>query len=99
MAVTNEPRAPQAPWLKEVEGVLERAWGEGRKQLFEHEVYEILSSLGIRTPSHVFVRDEREITRGILGMLGSCRVILRPGEREPPRLQGERGLRPRHLLQ
>ena len=77
MAVAHEPPAQQAPWLQEVEEVLERVWGEGRKQLYEHEVYEILGSLGLRTPAHAFIRREDDITRNVLSGLGSGKIVLK----------------------
>jgi acyl-CoA synthetase (NDP forming) len=87
---------PGTPWLQEIESVLEKAFGEGRTQLFEHEVYSMLSSLGIRTPSHVIVSDEREITRGILGMLGGGRVILKVVSREIAHKRKAGGIRVAH---
>jgi len=64
-------------WIKNVEAVLERAAREGREQLFEHEVYEILTELEIPTPVYMRVGDQEEITRETLSLFGSDRVVLK----------------------
>ena len=50
-------------WEEKTDLVLEKAWNEERTQLFEHEVYEILKSLGIATPIHSFITKEDDINR------------------------------------
>jgi acyl-CoA synthetase (NDP forming) len=65
------------PWSKKIETILGNAHGEGRKQLFEHEVYSILSHLGIATPTHSFVRHGEEITNETLSGFGSSRIVLK----------------------
>jgi len=64
-------------WKHAVHTILENAHREERNRLFEHEVYEILASMGIRTPSYVFVRDERDITRNTLSLFASSRIVLK----------------------
>jgi len=64
-------------WTREVERILEEARAEGRGQLFEHEVYEILRFMGIRTPTHLIVRDDRDITHSSLSVFGSERVVIK----------------------
>ena len=39
----------QKDWEEKTDQILESAWKEGRNQLFEHEVYEIINLLGIKT--------------------------------------------------
>ena len=65
------------PWAQKIETILTNAHGEGREQLFEHEVYSILSHLGITTPTHSFARHEEEITGETLSSFGSSRIVLK----------------------
>ncbi|MBI9105699.1 MAG: acetate--CoA ligase family protein [Spirochaetales bacterium] len=62
---------------KEIEEVIEAAWGQGRRQLFEHEVYSILEILYIRTPVYRKIDSEEEITRELLSSFGSSRVVMK----------------------
>ena len=64
-------------WQKEVNGILSEAFRRGRSQLYEHEVYRILSSLDIRTPVWEFITSPEEITRELLSRFGSSRVVLK----------------------
>jgi acyl-CoA synthetase (NDP forming) len=73
----RHPPAGEPAWAASVEAILEGAWGEGRGQLFEHEVYEILAALGLKTPRHVVVREEKDITRWVLSVLGGSRIVLK----------------------
>ena len=64
-------------WQVEVEKILEAAFGEGRRRLYEHEVYRILATLDIRTPGWKFLTKAEEITQGILDCLEGNRVVLK----------------------
>jgi 3-hydroxypropionyl-CoA synthetase (ADP-forming) len=64
-------------WARNVETVLARAQAEGRGQLYEHEVYEILAELELATPRHVFVRDARDVSHGTLALFGTERIVLK----------------------
>ncbi len=64
-------------WEEKTDLVLEKAWNEERTQLFEHEVYEILKSLGIATPIHSFITKEDDINRNFLNSFGSSKVVLK----------------------
>ncbi len=77
MREVKHPSGPQPAWAAAVEAILDGASREGRRQLFEHEVYAILAALGLKTPRHVLVREERDITRGLLSAFGSGRVVLK----------------------
>ena len=68
---------PSAAWVQDVEKILAAAWDQGRSQLFEHEVYEILAFMGLRTPTYIIVRDERDVTHSALSVFGSDRVVLK----------------------
>ena len=74
----NEFRpAENQPWVRTVETILENASAEGRQQLFEHEVYEILAELKIKTPTYIIARDEKDITRSTLSVFSSARIVLK----------------------
>ena len=74
----NKGRIEQnQPWLRSVETILEKAAGEGRNQLFEYEVYEILAELRIPTPTYIMARDERDITHSNLAVFSSERIVLK----------------------
>ena len=64
-------------WARNVETVLARAHAEGRRQLYEHEVYEILAELELSTPRHVFVRDARDVSHATLSLFGTERIVVK----------------------
>ena len=61
----------------EIEKIIENAWTQGRKQLYEYEVYQILDILYIRTPLYYRLESEEDITREMLSSFGSSRVVLK----------------------
>jgi len=65
------------PWMRAVETILEKAAAEGRAQLYEYEVYEILTELRIPTPTYIIARDERDITHSTLAVFSSERIVLK----------------------
>jgi 3-hydroxypropionyl-CoA synthetase (ADP-forming) len=69
--------AENQPWLNSVETVIENAAAEGRQQLFEYEVYEILAELRIKTPTYIIARDEKDITHSTLSVFSSDRIVLK----------------------
>ena len=69
--------AENQPWVRTVETILESASAEGRQQLFEHEVYEILAELQIKTPTYIIARDEKDITHSTLSVFSSDRIVLK----------------------
>ena len=64
-------------WLTKIEAVLEKAESEGRAQLYEYEVYSILSILGIRIPVHKKVDRPEDVTRDMLSFFGSSRIVMK----------------------
>jgi acyl-CoA synthetase (NDP forming) len=64
-------------WVHRVDELLADAAGSGRTQLFEHEVYRILSFLNIQTPSHRFIAHEGEVSNETLSQFGSDRIVLK----------------------
>lgn len=65
------------PWVRKVETILEKAREEGRYRLFEHEVYEILEKLRIKTPTHTTIHHEDEITNNTLSNFSNNRIVLK----------------------
>jgi succinyl-CoA synthetase beta subunit len=60
-----------------IERALKKAHNEQRYTLFEHEVYGILSKLGVRTPAHIFIKNEKNITANTLSIFSSDRIVLK----------------------
>jgi 3-hydroxypropionyl-CoA synthetase (ADP-forming) len=69
--------AQNQPWMRSVEMILEKAAAEGRRQLYEYEVYEILTELRIPTPTTIIAREERDITHSTLAVFSSDRIVLK----------------------
>jgi acyl-CoA synthetase (NDP forming) len=60
-----------------VESILEAAAAEDRQQLYEYEVYEILTVLGIKTPTYIIARDAADITHSTLAVFPTERIVLK----------------------
>lgn len=60
-----------------VDGLLAAAAAEGRDYLHEHEVYAVLQSLGLQTPTCHFVRRPEDLAGGALSEFGSSHVMLK----------------------
>jgi acyl-CoA synthetase (NDP forming) len=67
----------QKQWTENIEKILQNAFGEGRKGLYEHEVYRILGEIGIHTPTYIFIQNEKDITNQILSIFGSGKIVLK----------------------
>ncbi len=63
--------------FKNIESILEKANSKKRTKLFEHEVYGILAELGIKTPVHIFIKNEKDITANTLSLFGSEKIVLK----------------------
>ena len=64
-------------WEEKTDLIFNKAWKEGRDQLFEHEVYEIINLLGIQTPHYEFITDSQQINGQLLNKFGSDRIVLK----------------------
>ena len=64
-------------WQNKVEAILKKAFTQGRRQLYEQEVYQILASLDISTPRWEFLTKTEEITRDLLSRFTGSRVVLK----------------------
>jgi acyl-CoA synthetase (NDP forming) len=75
-----------------IDAILERAQREGRSSLYEHEVYGILSCLGLTVPLYQFVRDPREVNEAGLRAIGATLVakIVSPDVPHKQKLGGVR---------
>jgi hypothetical protein len=64
-----------------IDKILAAAERQGRSILYEHEVYGILQTIGLKVPRHRFVRDVAEVTADALAGLGHTVVvkIVSPG--------------------
>jgi acyl-CoA synthetase (NDP forming) len=58
-----------------IDGILDCAADERRKSLFEHEVYGILSALGLTVPRFLFVRDLCEVNEQSLRGFGHSIIV------------------------
>jgi 3-hydroxypropionyl-CoA synthetase (ADP-forming) len=58
-----------------IDAILRAAASEGRSSLYEHEVYGILSSLGLSVPRFVFVREPAEVCEQTLRGFGHTLVV------------------------
>ena len=68
--------------VKAIKVLLSDAYAEGRRKLYEHEVYAILAELNIRTPVHILVRDRKDITKNVLSLFGTNRIVLKAVSRD-----------------
>lgn len=66
-----------APPFDDIDSLLAAAAAEGRDFLHEHEVYAILQSLGLQTPTYHFVRRPEDLAAGVLSEFGSSHVMLK----------------------
>ena len=78
--------------VRSIDAILEGANKEGRSSLFEHEVYGVLSCLGLTVPLHQFVRDPREVSEAALRLMGATLVakIVSPDVPHKQKLGGVR---------
>jgi 3-hydroxypropionyl-CoA synthetase (ADP-forming) len=60
-----------------IDRVMAQAAGEGRRALFEHEVYRVLQIIGLGTPRAHFVRHVAEITPQTLAHFSSSHILLK----------------------
>jgi indolepyruvate ferredoxin oxidoreductase beta subunit len=61
-----------------VEHALEAAYEEGRKQLFEHEVYQIIQLIGaISPPRHIFLSRDELLAESALDAFAGERVVIK----------------------
>lgn len=59
------------------ENVIRWAFGQGRRMLFEHEVYTILAGMGLTVPVHVVVTDPILVNEALLAQFRSRKIVLK----------------------
>ena len=65
------------PTVDAIDNILARAWRAERSTLLEHEVYRILSLIGLETPPAQFLRDASEITPDVLSRFSGDTLIMK----------------------
>ena len=58
-----------------INNIFDSAYENGRKTLYEHEVYMVLKSIGLDVPKFVFVKDSNELTDKMLEKFGHTIVV------------------------
>ena len=60
-----------------IESILLKAFQDRRSMLYEHEVYEILTQLGLQVPVHFLVGNENQITPDLMSRFSGSKVVLK----------------------
>ncbi len=63
--------------VERIQNLMESAWKDNRRRLFEHEVYQILDALQLQTPRHRFIPGKQEIDSGLLAAFGSEKIVIK----------------------
>ncbi len=64
--------------LQSINNVFRNASADGRRMLYEHEIYQILNFIGLATPRFVFVPHPSSVNQDLLDQFGSqvvCKII------------------------
>lgn len=65
-----------------IDNILSGAFDDGRNTLYEHEVYGILSSIGVDVPHCVFIRDINELDASLLSKFSASKLMLKTVSRD-----------------
>ena len=65
-----------------IENIIEKAYHDGRETLFEYEVYDILNLLGMKSPPHILIKDESQISYQMLSIFNSRNIVLKVVSRD-----------------
>ena len=63
--------------VKAIENILHMAFAQNRTMLYEHEVYSILSAMGLSVPLHVVITAEDQITSKLLSLFRGQQIVLK----------------------
>lgn len=63
--------------ISAVNAVFRSAYRAGRRFLYEYEVYEILSLLGLAVPSYIIIRDPQDITHSTLSLFSGSKLVCK----------------------
>ncbi len=78
--------------IKAIEKILIQTDQQGRQMLFEHEVYAVLSLLGLNIPNYLVVTEKADITGKTLSMFGSRKFVLKVISRDITHKQNANGV-------
>jgi acyl-CoA synthetase (NDP forming) len=68
--------------FNEIDKILLDAYTDGRQTLYEHEVYGVLTSIGISVPEYVFIRDISEVNAKMIAGFSTPFLILKTVSRD-----------------
>ena len=68
--------------FQKIDHILLNAHQDSRHSLYEHEVYEILTSIGVDIPYYVFIKDINEINGSLLAKFPSTSIIVKTVSRD-----------------
>ncbi len=74
-------------WVPRVQAVIAGAAAAGRRQLYEHEVYAILTELGLSVPRHLLAGSGEDIGPSTLAQFGSERIVVKVVSPDAPHKQ------------
>lgn len=60
---------------EKIDAIFKKAEQDGRNMLYEHEVYEMLKSIGIETPHYAFISESREADEKLLSSFNGKMVV------------------------
>jgi acyl-CoA synthetase (NDP forming) len=79
--------------IKAIAEILIQAYQEGRRMLFEHEVYVVLKLLGLNIPNYLVVTEKEAITRKTMALFGSKQLVLKVISRDITHKQKSNGVK------
>lgn len=68
--------------FQEIDNILLQAFQDGRKTLYEYEVYKILSAVGLDVPFCVFIKNTDEINESFISKFSTTSLILKTVSRD-----------------
>lgn len=68
--------------FQEIDSILSSAFEDGRNTLYEHEVYGILSNIGVDVPHCVYIKDISEVTGNLISQFSDSALILKTVSRD-----------------
>lgn len=65
-----------------IDRIFSKAFEDGRKSLYEHEVYNMLSAIGVDVPHYLFIADPAELNDKLLSDFSSTTLMLKTVSRD-----------------
>jgi acyl-CoA synthetase (NDP forming) len=72
----------EQPILRQVDALLAAAHADGRRTLFEHEVYELLKLIGFQIPLYRFVTGTEQVTEQLIAPFGGKDIMVKVVSRD-----------------